>query len=239
MSNRMKTALSVAVIVLVALIISVLIALEFLVVRYVYIDGVRAYTDYEVIRAAKIDMGSSIFRVDEEELRFAMDQDGRFALEGVTVEYPDTVILKIHERTKDAMIRSGGQILVMDSDGYVIEVHSALPENSGIFVNGLESGSYRIGMRITAPEEQLAAMKAVTEAIRSQNAESYVSELNLDDLRNLWILSRSGIRVELGDLNNMENKINWLCSSVADLDRQGVSTGVLDVSGGDKAVYKP
>jgi len=238
MSVRLRSILAACVIAAVVIVIAVLTMLEVLVIRYVLVDGASAYSDEEIIRAAQIDMGGSIFRVDEEELRFSMSQDGRFALEGVTVEYPDTVILHVRERTKDAVIRSGGQMLVMDSDGYVVEVHSTMPVDCGIYVNGLENGSYRIGMQITAPEEKLQAMKAVTEAIRKQNAFGLVSELNLDDLRNIWMLTRTGIRVELGDMNEMDGKIMWMCSAVADLEKREES-GTLDVSGGDRAFYLP
>ena len=239
MSEKMKRAIAAAVVAAVAVTISVLITLEFFVVRYVLIDGSVSSSDNEIIRAAKINMGGSIFDVDEAELRYAMDQDGRFELLGVKVEYPDTVILSVHERTKDAMVRCGGQILVLDSNGYVVEVHSTVPENCGIFVNGLKIDSYRIGLRIDEDEDRLQALKSVTDAVREQNAAAYISELNVEDIHRLWITTRGGLRVELGDAGNMSDKIMWLCSATYELERNGINRGTLDVSGGKRADYRP
>ena len=82
-------------------------------------------------------------------------------------------------------------------------------------------------------------MKAAVDAIRNQGAAIYVSELNVDDPLNLWITTRTGIRVELGDAQNMDGKILWLRSAVADLENRGEVKGTLDVSSGTKADFQP
>lgn len=218
---------------------AVLLWRDVFVVRKVIIEGSLSVTDEEIIRTAQIDVGGSIHTVEQEKLKLNLESSGRFALDGVEIRYPSTLILHVRERTRDAMVLNGGKILVLDSDGYVIEVCSAVPENCGVYVTGLEGTSYRVGGRISAPEEKLAAMKAAVEAIRIQGAAMYVSELNVDDPLNLWITTRTGIRVELGDAQNMDGKILWLRSAVADLESRGEVKGTLDVSSGTKADYQP
>lgn len=218
---------------------AVLLWRDVFVVRKVIIEGTLSVPDEEIIRTAQIDVGGSIRAVEQEKLKLNLESSGRFALEGVEVRYPSTLILHVRERTRDAMVLNGGKILVLDSDGYVIEACGAMPENSGVYVTGLEGTSYRVGSRISAPEEKLAAMKATVDAIRNQGAAIYVSELNVDDPLNLWITTRTGIRVELGDAQNMDGKILWLRSAVADLESRGEVKGTLDVSSGTKADYQP
>ena len=209
------------------------------VVRNVAVAGVSDDLRDEVIRASGLERGGSIRSVDEDSLRRSLESTGRFALDGVEVRYPNTVTLMVRERTRDAMVLSGARLLVMDADGYVIEAVDTVPEDAGVYITGLEGGAYRIGGRISAPEEKLAAMKAVLEAIRSQGASGYVSELNLSDVFNLTLTTRSGIRVLLGDANDMEGKILWMCSAVDDLQSRGQAGGTLDVSSGSKADYRP
>ena len=209
------------------------------VVRNVAVAGVSDDLRDEVIRASGLEMGGSIRSVDEDSLRRSLESTGRFALDGVEVRYPNTVTLMVRERTRDAMVLSGARLLVMDADGYVIEAVDTVPEDAGVYITGLEGGAYRIGGRISAPEEKLAAMKAVLEAIRSQGASGYVSELNLSDVFNLTLTTRSGIRVLLGDANDMGGKILWMCSAVDDLQSRGQAGGTLDVSSGSKADYRP
>lgn len=234
-----KSLLMVACLLVVLTIAAVLLWREVFVVRNVIVEGTLSVGNEEIIRAAQVDVGGSIYAVEPEKLKLNLESSGRFALDSVEVRYPSTLILHARERTRDAMVLNGGKILVLDSDGYVIEICSAVPENSGVYVTGLEGTSYRVGGRISAPEDKLAAMKAAVDAIRSQGAAVYVSELNVEDPLNLWITTRTGIRVELGDAKNMDGKILWLRSAVADLESRGDVKGTLDVSSGTKADYQP
>lgn len=209
------------------------------VVRNVVIQGAVSVSDEEIIRASRIEMGGPIRSVDPEQLRKDLESGGKLALDGVEVQYPNTVLLTVRERSKDATVLNGGRILVLDADGYVIEVHSSFPENSGVYITGLDATNYRIGGRITAPKEQLEAMGVVLKALKEQGASIYVSELNVADPMKLWITSRTGLRIELGDISEMPQKALWLRSAVADLESRGETKGTLDVSSGTKADYKP
>ena len=209
------------------------------VVRNVIIEGTVSVADEEIIRGAHIDMGGPIRKVNAEELRRNLESGGKLALDGVRLQYPNTVVLTVRERTRDAMILNGGRMLIMDSDGYVIEALASVPENAPVYVTGLDATAYKVGGRITAPEDQLEAMKIVLDAVRSQSAAVYINELNVSDVMDLCITSRTGIRVELGDSTEMEGKILWLRSVVPDLESKGETKGTLDVSSGSKADYKP
>jgi len=66
-----------------------------------------------------------------------------------------------------------------------------------------------------------------------------VSELNVQDANSIYIYSRTGMRVELGDASNMERKVIWMAGALQDLESRGEITGRLDVSSGDKADYSP
>lgn len=236
--NTKGALLAIAAVIVLA-VIAVLVYRWVFVVRNVVIQGAVSVSDEEIIRASKIDMGGSIRNVDGGQIRQDLESGGKLALDGVEVQYPNTVILTVRERTRDAMVLNGGRILVMDNEGYVIEVHSSVPENSGVYVTGLDATNYRIGGKIAAPKEQLEAMGIVLRALKEQGATMYASELNVSDPMNLWITSRTGIRVELGDISEMGQKALWFRSAVADLESRGDTKGTLDVSSGTKADYKP
>jgi len=93
--------------------------LKLFVVRRVVIEGDVQAPQEEIVRACRVEFGGHISRVDEEVLRSNLESGGRYALDGMRVKYPNTVILTVRERTKDAVIINGGQYLVLDSDGYV------------------------------------------------------------------------------------------------------------------------
>lgn len=209
------------------------------VVRNIVIEGNTEVSQEEIIREAQVEMGGHITRVDAGTLKTNLESGGVYALDGVKTKLPNTVILSVRRRTRDAVVRNGGKYLVLDSDGYVIESNPSMPEDGGVYVYGLDATSYRIGGRITAPEEKLQAMKTVLDSIRSQNAKQYVSDITVSDVDAMVITTRTGMRVKLGDAQNMENKILWMCSAVSDLESRGDTRGTLDVSSGTKADYTP
>lgn len=210
-----------------------------LVVRNVVIDSADEISRDEMIRASQIELGGHISKVDAERLKENLEDSGRYSLENVEIRYPDTVVLSVRERTRDAVVINGGQYLVMDADGYVIEILSAMPENSGVYVYGLDVMDVRVGKRVTASEEKLSAMKETLVSIRAQGVAPYISELDVSDVEQLCMTMRTGMRVELGNSDNMDSKLIWMRSAVNDLEQRGEVFGTLDVSSGDKADYTP
>lgn len=213
--------------------------LKLFVVRNVVIEGNVQASQEEIVRAAHLDFGGHIMRVNEDQIRSNLESGGKYALDGVRVKYPNTVILSVRERTKDAVVINGGQYLVLDSDGYVVQALSSMPENSGIYVYGLNATSYRVGHRIVAPEDRLANMKIVLDAARKQYAAEYISDVDIASSEAVKITTRTGIVVQVGDIKNMDKKMIWLRSAVSDLEARGETRGTLDISSGDKADFRP
>lgn len=236
--SKRAIALILALLVLLA-IAAGLLWLKLFVVRNVVIEGATDISQEEIIRATKIVFGGSIAKVDAEKLRANLESTGVYSLDDVTVRYPNTVVLSVRQRTRDATVLNGGQYLVMDSDGYVIETSATLPEDGGVYVYGLGATAYRVGGRITAPEDRLLAMKRALDALREQNAMEYISDLDLSDTAQLWMTTRTGLRVNLGGTENMDDKILWMRAAVSDLEARGEIRGTLDVSNGERADYMP
>jgi len=238
-SNQTKAAVVALAAVIVLAVISLLVWQKVFVVRNVVIEGGSEISREDVIRASKVEFGGRIGSVDAEALKVNLENTGLYALDGVKIKYPNTVILTVRQRTRDAVIVNGGYYLTLDSDGYVIEAAHSMPEEGGIYVYGLNALGYHIGGRISADEKALESMKAVLDAARAQNARQYISDLNVSDERRLTLTTRTGICVELGDAQNMDDKMRWMCSAVSDLEGRGHVRGTLDVSGGNKADYQP
>lgn len=212
---------------------------ELFVVRNVVVQGVEDEDQDAIIRTAGIRFGSSVFQVDTQKIQQNLEASGTYAVESVRVQKPDTVVLELRVRTRDAVTLNGGKYLIMDSEGYVVESVDVLSDEDLIYIYGLNATTYRVGGKITAPEDRLNAMCLILSAVSSQGASDLVSEINVTDIADLTLTTRTGIRVELGDTSQMENKILWMKAAVTDLETRGETRGTLDVSSADKADYQP
>lgn len=220
-----------------ALAVWLILVTQVFIVREVRVEGAGDDAQ-QVARMSGIQLGSRMGAADASQVRINVESNGRYAFVEMDERYPNSVILTVRPRTRDAIVSQGGKVLVLDSDAYVISVEDGLPAQSLPYVTGLRPSNYIVGRQLDTADGRCGAMKAVLEAVRQHNAWNYVSEISVADLSRLTITSRTGILVTLGDASNMNNKILWMVGTLADLESRGEVTGTLDVSSGTKADYK-
>lgn len=206
-------------------------------VRNVEIVGAGDIAAADVVRLSGIPLGGRLNGVNETDVRNRVESTGQLAFVSLQRRYPTTLVLTVRPRSRDVITLQAGNLLVLDSDGYVVSAGETAPEDGMPYVMGLRSATYRLGRQIDAPESRLRAMKAVVEALKAHDAVGYVSEINLEHLSDIELISRKGIVVSLGDADNMNNKVIWMVGALRDLESRGETLGRLDVSSGSKADF--
>lgn len=217
----------------------ILLANVVFVVRDVTVIGAGEVPEADARHLSGIQLGTRMTAIREERVRLDVESDGRLAFVGLKKRLPSRVELTVRPRSMDAVILVAGKILVLDSDAYVVRIGDSLPENSVPYVTGIKDAYYTLGRQLDTADGRCPAMKAVVEALKSQNATAYVSELNVSNTADLRITTRTGMTVLLGDAEDMPAKIAWMAAALADLEARGQTTGQLDVSSGTKADYRP
>ena len=235
--KKRKILVLTALIAALALGVHLLLANAVFIVRDVRVEGNVNIDSDSIIRAAQLPLGKPMREVSEEKARAALESGGLVELVGLEKRYPDQVVLNVRERECEAVVSYAGVILTMERDGTVIEQLDALPETDAVYVTGLTVTAFRPGEVISAPASQLEAMVTTLEALYENGATGYVSELNVSVPNDIYLYSRTGMRVDLGNRENMGNKVVWMVGALRDLESRGETTGRLDVSSGDKADY--
>ena len=90
---------------------------------------------------------------------------------------------------------------------------------------------------LSAADMELLSPPEIIEALRQKEMLDLVSELNVANLDEVYLVSVSGVQVVLGEAQDLTEKLEWMRAVLAELTRQGVMRGVLDVSTGKNAVY--
>lgn len=238
MAKRRHKGLGMALIVLVAVILLAVALLRYVfVVRSVQVTSGSGVNDEEVVRTARIGFGTSIFAVDAAEIAARINATGTLAVDGVRVRYPDTVVISVRERGREAMLLHMGKIRILDEEGCVVESREEVPDMDLVYVSGMRVMDFVQGSPVRAADGQMEAYRAVMGQLKAQLAKVYVSELDVSEPEKIYLITRTGIRVELGGAADMENKIAWMKSAVADLEQRGEAGGTLDVRSGNKADY--
>jgi len=126
----------------------------------------------------------------------------------------------------------GGKVLVLDSDGFVVDITDRLPEGNIPYVTGLKPSGYQQGRQLDTADGRVYAMKAVLEGLKRVNGTGYVSELDVELLNDLRITTRTGMTVLLGNSNDMLNKLTWMTGALTDLEARGERGLELGLVGG-------
>lgn len=228
------------------LLLVVLAAVAALVVKNVFVVGDiqvlgnRNFSSEDIINIAGVEMGESIFSVSGEKIAQKFDTVGRIHLEEVEIRWPGTVCITVRERTARFLVNYLGLISALDEYGYVIEQSTELPGYQLVVVTGLNAQSCQVGRKVTSTQiGQVDAMLEVINSLYRMQADELVSELNVLDLDNMYLMTRSGMMVKIGDSTLMDQKIAWMIGVLPQLEAEGSVSGVLDVSGGSSAVYQP
>lgn len=221
--------------ILAAAVLAVVLLKFVFVVRGVEYEGASNLDIDAITRASGVRLGGSIFSVDREKVRQNVDALGEVTLEEVRTRLPSTVVLRVRARDAAGMFLYSGGLVVLDEAGYVMRRVDQVPDEDLVYVTGLHVIQCRAGALLEAEKGQTEGYAAVTQALRQHGAQAYVSELNVEDPEDIRILTRTGVTVKLGGAENMNNKIAWMRTAVADLETRRETGVTLDVQSGTKA----
>ena len=212
------------------------------VVKEIQVVGNVSIARDQIVSLSGIGMGESIFKLSEADVREAFSHHGTLSFEGMDIERPSRVRIYVRERTARAVTNYAGLSTLIDEHGYTIWQSREVPEEQAQslpVVTGLDLAACEVGRRaVSNVPYQVDVMSEMLTNIYAQQLSTIISELNVADLDNLYIMTRPGMMVKFGDVQHVQDKLLWMQNVLAHLTAEGTVTGILDVSGGNDAVYQ-
>lgn len=198
----------------------------------VYVIGNEQKTPQQVVTAAGLSRGRNMLAIEEADVAAALAKDYTIIFEGMQKEYPNTLYLYISERRVAAAMQCRGDLYTLDEDGMVMSLEGSAAAPSGIpMVTGFDVSNVYVGRILSVKESgQLEAYCRIMEELRLQLYADQVSEINLRDPENLYMVTVEGISVRLGDQSYMRAKIGSVRTCMGRLRQLGDISGALDVT---------
>ena len=195
----------------------------------------------EVIEAAGLQGKVGYFSLNEEKIEQSISENRYLIYQGMEAEFPSTVTLYVRVRQPWVDIQVMGIAYRMDEEGMVLERDGAVSlTGERMVVTGLQPREIRVGQKIIAinPRQQQAYL-AVMEELLLQQFYDEISELNLTDPNNLYLITRDGYTIHLGDEEQMQAKIGTVRGVIAKLHEMGKFGGIIEVKVPGEATYSP
>lgn len=193
-------------------------------IREISVRGVKELTEKDVLAEAKIRMRSNILSVNTDAVAKRISANPWIKSVYVGRELPDRLVLEVQERTPIALVKQAGALYLMDVDGFVFKKLSTADEVDLAILSGVD-------VRAKSPSMLVGEALKLLERLSTENHHTFlgeVSEIHVDEVFGLSILTDKGLHLKLGR-ENFAGKLNQLHVVLADLEKRGLKNGHLFV----------
>lgn len=237
----MKVKLLLSILLLAVIVVgSVVLTQEVLRVRTVVVLGCQQRNPQEVTALSGVSFGESIFKVDLDKVRENVQTSPYYQVESVTRQYPDKIAVMVHERQPRAIIEYLGSMIVMDEEGYILEVRSDAGSERCPTIIGMQASSFVVGQQVSSVNPmQLRVMTALLEEMEAQECAQLFAKINLESVEDMVLTTVEGVRIQFGSVEKTSDKLRWIRATLPKLTQMQLVGGTLYVAGGDSPTWIP
>ena len=193
-------------------------------IREISVRGVKELTEKDILAAAKIRMRSNILSINTDAVAKQISVNPWIKSVYVGRELPDHLVLEVRERTPVALVKQAGALYLMDVDGFVFKKLSRADEVDLAILSGVD-------VRAKSASVLVGEALKLLERLSAEDQHTFlgeVSEIHVDEVFGLSILTDKGLHLKLGR-ENFAGKLNQLQVVLADLEKRGLKNGHLFV----------
>lgn len=193
-------------------------------IRDIAVRGVKELNEKDILALADIRPRSNILAVNTDAVAARIAANPWVKNIYVGREFPDRLVLDVRERTPVALVKQSGDFYLMDAEGFVFKKLSHADEVDLAILSGID---------ILAKKKSALLPQALKLLDLLSTADRYaflgtVSEVHMDEVFGLSILTDKGLHLKLGR-ENFAGKLNQLQVVLADLEKRGMKDGHLFV----------
>ena len=199
-----------------------LLSTPFFAIKETSVRGVKELTEKEVLALAEIKPQQNLLALNTESLVRRIAANPWVKNIYVGKELPNRVVLEVWERVPIALVKREEDFYLIDIDGNVFK-KLAKTDEVDLPVITSEEGEDITKARLLF--SSLNLLKNIA-ASKQYGYLGLISEVNVDDLFGLSMLTDSGMYLKLG-MDGFENKLKQLKVVMADLEKRGLKNGYL------------
>ena len=215
-------------------------------VRSILVVGNRNLPKDEVITQSGVQLGDNLLSLSDTELKKRLEKNRYIEYIGHEFDYRGTLTLRINERLGMGVVNALGLYYVLDAEGMVLEcAGSVFPDTvAGPKISGFsmdDNTRVVIGDKLPVRDNgQLESMRCVLTMLDSVGMLGRISQLDVKNLDNLYLMTTDGAKIVLGDDGSLQTKLLIAREVLAVREPLGTVRGAkIDVSSGREAHYIP
>ena len=201
---------------------SYLLSTPYFEVREASVRGVKELTEKDILTLAAIPPQQNLLAVNTDVLVKRISANQWVKNIYVGRELPNRLVLEVRERVPVAMVKQASDFYLMDSEGLVFKKLGKGDEVDLPILTGINNAEKENPKLLLST---LNLLKMISTSGR-YNYLGAISEVNIDDVFGLSLLTDAGLYLKLG-MDDYENKLKQLNVVLADLEKRGLKKGYI------------
>lgn len=239
--RKIKKLVALFLLAFVIICVGVLLALTvFFKINTINIAGSKVYANSQVLEASGIEIGSSLFGVNEDKLNKILPEKLPY-IKSVKVvrKLPDTLTVEITATRETAAFISGAGYILVDDTGKVLDKDAQMLRENVAVVSGVKPKNVVEGKQISLGKDEVNEdFTTVLSTLQSSDFDG-VTEIVLTEKGEFKLIYEDRITIKLGSMENLELKLQ---RAKAAIDKENqinpYSEGVLDLKTEPYAYFK-
>ena len=165
-----------------------------------------------IISISGISYGDSIFKVNRRQVRENIESRDPYPIvKDVVLRLPDEVEIYIEERTPVAYIPFLSSYLLIDENAFIMDLIKQDESSDQYFkIEGLREFNFKKGTQFELIESEKikqVVLNELLDSIYKRRVQHMISEISLENVDNIKLLTRQGVLLELGQAVQLEKKL--------------------------------
>ncbi|WFD09149.1 cell division protein FtsQ/DivIB [Tepidibacter hydrothermalis] len=194
----------------------------------------------DILISGKIESGKNIYKYSSKEIRKNLLKNPYIEDANVKIKLPDKIIIDLKERVAMCAIPYMGSYALINEEGIVLKVEDDLKNVDVPLIGGINLQKLKIGQNVDLKDDELLnKILDLLNACNNAKILSNISQINIDNSKNIDLYTINGIRVLLGKGEDLHYKMIELNKILIDLYTKNIKAGIVDMRYDSYPVYRP
>lgn len=178
-------------------------------IKTIEINGNKIVTKNEIISLSKIQIEENSFKLSKSKIKKQIKENAYIQNVKITRKLPSTILIEVEEREPAYLLEYAGSYVVIDKQGYMLEIKTEKIELPIIQGEVTETSNFVVGNRLCTEDlERLAIISKIIELAKVNDIYTIITGIDISNKENIKLIFETEEKVAyLGDSSNMNTKI--------------------------------
>lgn len=206
----------------------------------IVVMGNDKYSADYIVELSGLKLGTHMLFCDLDEAEANISEDPNIQVESVTYIFPARVRIIVSERKAVAGIVGLDSNVIIDKNGYVLDMSGGTDLSGLIQVNGVSMTGFQLGQRLGQSNDfATATLVQLISVLEQYSLTGSIKSIDLTTPLAITMIASNGLKIHVGQTTDLDSKMSVLARLLPEFVSKNVSTGVLYLSAKGGTVYSP